>query len=162
MREESFDKIYRQYFDPVYRYVLSLTPDEHRAEEITQETFFKALRALDGFRGECSLKTWLCTIAKNVFVSDQRRKKPLSLEESGDSPDRAAGPEELAVEHAEALRLHKALHALPEPYREVFSLRVFAALSFREIGELFGKTENWACVVYHRARAKLQEKEDSP
>lgn len=160
MSEESFEEIYRSFFDPVYRYALSLTRDEDRAEELTQETFFKALQTIDGYRGEGSLKTWLCAIAKNRWLSECRRKKPEALDEIPERGDGAPGPEERAIERDDGRRLYRALHALPEPYKEVFSLRVFAELSFREIGELFGKTENWACVVFHRARAKLHEKED--
>ena len=161
MNDREFEELYRKYFDPVYRFALSLTSDEHWAEEITQSTFFKALRSIDGFRGECGVKTWLCTIAKNLFLSEQRKKKTEPLEELSELPDGAAGPEEETLTRDESIRLHRRLHALPEPYKEVFSLRVFAQLSFREIGSLFGKNENWACVVYHRARQKLQKKEDT-
>jgi len=161
MGEDSFAQIYRQYFDPVYRYALSLTLDEHQAEEITQETFFKALESIDKFRAESSVKTWLCAIARNLFLSERRKRKPLSLEELADRRDDAAGPEERAIARSESLQLHKRLHALPDPYKEVFALRVFAQLSFREIGDLFGKSENWACVVFHRARAKINDKEET-
>lgn len=155
-----FENIYRQYFDPVYRFALSLTLDDNLAEEITQETFFKALQSIDGYRGESGIKTWLCSIARNLFLSEKRRKKPQSLDETEERRDDADGPEERAVARAEAARLHLLLHELPEPYKEVFTLRVFAQLSFAEIGRLFGKNENWACVVFHRARKKLHEKED--
>ena len=157
MNEKDFERVYREYFDPVYRYALALTRDAHEAEELTQETFFKAMQAVDGFRGECSVKTWLCGIAKNAFLSEKRRKQPEPLDELPEQPDAAEGPEALALDRDESRRLHRALHALPEPYREVFTLRVFGQLSFRDIGELFGKTDNWACVVYHRARARLQK-----
>ena len=157
MSDEDFAEVYRQYFDPVYRYALSLTLDEHRAEEITQETFFRALRSLRSFRGESSLKTWLCSIARNLYLSEQRKKAPLELDVLPDRGDDAPGPEEQTIRRAESQRLHRALHELSEPYKEVFTLRVFALLGFREIGALFGKSENWACVVYHRARAKLKE-----
>ena len=160
MNDREFEELYRQYFDPVYRFALSLTSDEHWAEEITQSTFFKALRSIDGFRGECGVKTWLCAIAKNIFLSEQRKKKPEPLEELPEIADDALGPEEQTLRRDESARLHRLLHALPEPYKEVFSLRVFAQLGFREIGSLFGKSENWACVVYHRARTKLQNRED--
>lgn len=162
MTEQDFEAVYRRYFDPVYRYSLSLTGDAHRAEELTQRTFFKALEAIDGFRGESSLQTWLCAIARNAFLSETRRATPESLSELPEQADGRAGPEERILEREEALRLHRALHALPEPYREVFSLRVFAQLSFKEIGELFGKTDNWACVVCHRARNMLRKKEETP
>ncbi len=158
MNTESFDQIYQTYFDPVYRYVLSLSGDAHIAEEITQETFFKALRSLDGFRGDSSLKSWLCTIAKNLYYSWLRKKKnqPAPLEDTQRDP--AAGPEEYLLSREEGLHIHRLLHELPEPYREIFTLRTLGQLSFRDIGELFGKTENWACVVYHRARARIKEK----
>ena len=156
--EKDFEQVYRDYFDPVYHYALALTRDVHAAEELTQETFFKAMQAIDGFRGDCSVKTWLCGIAKNAFLSEKRRKQPEPLDEVPERADEAAGPETLALDRDESRRLHRILHALPEPYKEVFSLRVFGQLSFRDIGELFGKTDNWACVVYHRARSKIQAK----
>ena len=160
MNDRDFEKLYRQHFDPVYRFALSLTLDEHRAEEITQNTFFKALQTIDDFRGECSVKTWLCTIAKNLFLSEQRKKKTEPLEAFEQLPDGSAGPEERTLQRDESIRLHRLLHELPEPFKEVFSLRVFAQLSFKEIGSLFGKSENWACVVYHRARTKFHNRED--
>ena len=158
MNEKDFERIYREQFDTVYRYALALTRDVHAAEELTQETFFKALQGIDAFRGECSLKTWLCGIAKNTFLSECRRKQSEPLDELPERADEGALPETLALEKDESMRVHRALHALPEPYKEVFSLRVFGQLSFRDIGELFGKTENWACVVYHRARGKIRAK----
>ncbi len=156
MRENEFDRIYREQFEPVYRYALALTRSAQAAEELTQATFFKALQAIDGFRGDSSLKSWLCAIAKNLWLSERRRAEPLPLEELPEAAERTGGPEVRALEKGDALRVHRALHALPEPYKEVFTLRVFGQLGFREIGELFGKTENWACVVYHRARGKLR------
>ena len=159
--QEDFDQIYQNYFDPVYRYVLSISENSAVAEEITQETFFKALESIDAFRGESSMKTWLCSIAKHIFLSQQRKRKPVSLEDLAERRNESAGPEEQALLRADSLRLHRLLHTLPEPYKEVFSLRVFAQLGFREIGALFGKNENWACVVFHRARVKLSHMEDT-
>ena len=156
MTNREFEELYRENFDLVYRYALGLTRDVHAAEELTQETFFKALQTIDGFRGECGLKTWLCGIAKNKFISQQRQKKPEPLEELPEIEAPGESPESAALRRDESMRLHRLLHALPEPYKEVFSLRVFGQLSFREIGQLFGKTENWACVTFHRARAKIK------
>ena len=157
METDSFDKIYQTYFDPVYRYVLSLSRDPHTAEEITQEAFFKALRSLDQFRGDCSLKSWLCTIARNLWLSEQRKKQTRPINEAADLPDPAAEPEAVIMRQDDSMHIHRVLHRLDEPYREVFTLRTLGQLSFRDIGDLFGKTENWACVVYHRARAKIKE-----
>ena len=156
MEPEQFDEIYQAYFDPVYRYVLSLSGDTHVAEEVTQETFFKALRSLDRFRGDSSLKSWLCAIAKNIWISGQRKKKTQPIEQASMLPDPGIGPEERIVRQDESMRVHRVLHCLDEPYREVFTLRALGQLSFRDIGELFGKSENWACVVYHRAKARLR------
>ena len=158
MRVDSFDQIYQSYFDPVYRYVLSLSGSPQTAEEITQETFFKALRSLDQFQGRSSLKSWLCAIAKNLWLSELRRKKTRPIDEIAQLSDPSVGPEEALVRQDESMRVHRLLHHLDEPYREVFTLRTLGQLSFRDIGELFGKSENWACVVYHRARAKIREK----
>ena len=158
MQADSFDQIYQNYFDPVYRYALSLSGSPQMAEEITQETFFKALRSLDQFQGRSSLKSWLCAIAKNLWLSEVRRKKAQPIDEIMQLSDPSAGPEEALVRQDESMRVHRLLHHLDEPYREVFTLRTLGQLSFRDIGELFGKSENWACVVYHRARAKIKEK----
>ena len=158
MEMDSFDQIYQSYFDPVYRYALSLSRDAHAAEEITQEAFFKALRSLDQFRGDSSLKSWLCAIARNLWLSERRKKKAQPMDQAADLPDPAIGPEESLMRRDESMRIHRLLHRLDEPYREVFTLRTLGQLGFRDIGELFGKTENWACVVYHRARARIKEK----
>ncbi len=158
MEPETFDEIYQRYFDSVYRYMLSLSGDPHAAEEITQETFFKALRSLDQFRGDSSMKSWLCAIAKNIWISGQRKKKVQPLDDASTLPDPGISPEESIIRQDESMRIHRLLHRLDEPYREVFTLRTLGQLSFRDIGELFGKSENWACVVYHRARTRLKEK----
>ena len=157
MESEQFDEVYRCYFDPVYRYVLSLSGNRHIAEEVTQETFFKALRSLDQFRGNSSMKSWLCAIAKNIWVSEQRKKKTQPIDLLSSLPDPGISPEECVARQDESMRVHRLLHHLDEPYREVFTLRTLGQLSFRDIGELFGKSENWACVVYHRARARIKK-----
>ena len=151
---EAFEEVYRRYFADVYKYVLALSRDETVAEEVTQETFFKALTAIDGFRGQCQLRVWLCQIARNQYLTLCReRKKFTDAEpEPGDS-----GIEEGFADREDARRLHILLHALPEPYKEVFSLRTFGELPFSQIGELFGKTESCARVTYFRARRKLKE-----
>ncbi len=153
-----FEQIYQTYFDPVYRYILSLSADPHIAEEITQETFFKAMQSLDRFRGDCSLKSWLCTIAKNQWFSYQRKQKSRPIEEVSFLADPSIGPDETVSQMDENMRIHKLIHQLNDPYREVFTLRALGQLSFRDIAEIFGKTENWACVVYHRAKAMIRER----
>lgn len=152
---DDFERIYAEYYDAVYGYCLRLTHDHHLAEEVTQESFFKALKAIDSFHGECRLQVWLCQIAKNTYFSLLKKRKHTAPME-GDWPD-PADLEERLGDKEEALQIHRVLHTLPEPYREVFWLRTFGELSFSQIGELFEKTESWARVTYHRARLKIKE-----
>lgn len=144
-------------YEAVYRYVLSLCRNETEAEDITQDTFLKAMQAKNGFRGKSSVYTWLCAIAKNVWLEKMRKQNrlvPMREEalENGNSLE-----EKIANEDT-AMQVHKLLHTIEEPYKEVFSLRVFGQLSFAKIAEIFGKTESWARVTYHRARKRIIEK----
>jgi RNA polymerase sigma-70 factor (ECF subfamily) len=141
----------------VFSYVMTLAGDRHQAEEITQETFFRAFRKLNSFRGESDEVTWLCAIARNLF-NDEMRRQARFAEMPEEAAARGKGVEQSAVEKDDSFRVHMALHALEEPYREVFELRVFGELSFAQIGRIFTKTENWARVTFHRARAKLKER----
>ena len=149
-----FEEAYRLYFADVYKYALALSRDGAVAEEITQETFFRALSTIGAFRGDCQLRVWLCRIARNLYTDLCRERRRFR-----DSPEEPAdgGLEEGVADRDTARRLHVLLHALPEPYREVFSLRTFGELSFAQIGELFSKSESWARVTYFRARGKLKE-----
>ena len=148
-------EIYRIYFDDVYRYLLALSHDAQLAEELTSETFCRAMRALPGFRGACDIRVWLCQIAKNLYYSQLRREKCLAPLE--DCQIAEESHEEALEDHSEAARIQELLHALREPYKEVFMWRVYGEKSFRDIGALFGKTENWACVTYHRAKRMIRE-----
>lgn len=156
-----FGKIYETYFRDVYSYMKRLSKDESIAEEMTSEAFFKAMRSIDSFRGDCDIRVWLCQIAKNCYLTylkKARRFAELEILETSGASAYGDQVEELVVERSEALRIHRLTHELPEPYKEVFMLRVFGELSFRRIGSIFEKTENWACVTYHRARNKIIEK----
>ena len=146
-----FEEIYQTYFADVYRYILALSRDAHTAEEVTQETFFRALASIDQFRGDCQLRVWLCQIARNQYLSLCRERKHRGELEQEPGDD---GLECGFADRDAAKRLHRLLHDLPEPYKEVFSLRTFGELPFAQIGELFGKTESWARVTYFRARQK--------
>ena len=153
---EDIKIVYDKYFKDVYKYVLSLTLNESVAEEVTQETFFKAIKNIDKFDGRCTLFVWLCQIAKNTFFTHyQKSKRFSSIEEQLMKTTDCL--EESLLDKESAFEIHKVLHTLEEPYKEVFSLRVFSELSFRQIAELFNKTESWARVTYHRAKLKIQE-----
>jgi len=137
-----------------------LTKDASLSEELTQEVFYRAMRS--EFQGKSSERTWLCAIAKNLCMDElrKRQKEAVYDEETAEAVDDSmhADVEHSVISRMENLQIHMALHQLEEPYREVFSLRVFGELSFRDIGMVFGKTENWARVTYHRGKLKLQEK----
>ncbi len=154
-----FEEIYKTYFKSVYNYILRLSGNEHIAEEITSETFFKAMKSIGKFRGECDIRVWLCQIAKNAYYSylkKSRRTESIDDDKFSDFTDPAASPEEQASRQEDFRNIRKALHDIAEPYKEVFMWRVFGELSFKEIGELYGKTDNWACVTYHRARKMIR------
>ena len=152
-----FQEVYNLYFRDVYRYALSLCRNESVAEEITQETFFKALAKLDSFDGRCKVSVWLCQIAKNTYISMCRRNKHLENNSHAELTPSNGNIEEIIFDKETAFAIHKVLHTLEEPYKEVFSLRTFGELSFKQIAELFKKTETWARVTYHRARLKIKE-----
>ena len=153
---EKFEAVYREYFRDVELYLLALCRDEPLAAELCSQVFFTALEQYPRFRGECHVRTWLCAIGRNLYLSHLRKTgRELPLEEK--LIDNGVSVEERLEDKEEAMRIHKVLHSLPEPYKEVFSLRVFGQLSFAQIGEVFSKTANWACVTYHRAKLKIQE-----
>ena len=153
-----FETIYREYFRDVELYILAICKEEHLAEELTEQVFFQALRALPGFRGDCDVRTWLCAMGRNVYLSHLRKSGNVEPLEELQIPDPSQNIEEQIADREQAMIIHRHLHNLPEPYKEVFSLRVFGQLSFQDIGGLFGRTANWACVTYHRARQKIRSK----
>lgn len=157
MTQDRSEKLYEAYYMRVFSYVMTLSGDRSQAEELTQETFFRALSKQSGFRGESDEATWLCAIAKNLFLDEKRRRSRFG-ELPEEMPDTGKSLEQAAADRDSSFRIHMALHALDEPYREVFELRIFGELSFREIGMIFQKTENWARVTYHRAKLKLRER----
>ena len=156
-----FETVYRTYFNDVFLYIRRLSGDEYIAEEITSEAFFRAMRSLSTFRGDCDIRVWLCQIAKNCYFSYLKkagRTDSIENVELLNIPAQEKTVEEQIVLHEEAAQMRKLLHDLPEPYREVFMWRVYADLSFKQIAQIFGKTDNWACVTYHRARKMIKEK----
>ena len=131
--------------------------NEAAAEEITQETFFKAMQHINKFNGSCKLYVWLCQIAKNTYFTLYKKKKSVVSDLDTYIPDISFNLETDYLDKDTAKRLHIKLHNLSEPYKEVFTLRVFGELPFSQIGELFGKTDSWARLIYYRAKKQLQE-----
>lgn len=153
------DISFEEYYEDVLRFLRGFSRDEYLAEELTQETIYRALKSIDTFRGDSDLRVWLCSIAKNLFFTHCKKQKRAAQDAAYEN---CGSEEKLFVQVVEdketAFRIHKILHELREPYKEVFSLRVFGELSFKQIGELFQKSEHWACVTYHRAKGMVQER----
>ena len=184
---QSLEEIYQKYALRVYKYLLSLCHNEDVAEEITQETFYQAVKCIDRYDGSCAILTWLCAIAKNQLLAYQRKnpimdsvddmlgkvvvnnsgggswtKGELNVSaEEGQGSNRfnrlSKSAEETVMQSFDRIELMKRLHLCTEPFREVLYLRIFGNLSFREIGEIMGKTENWARVTFYRGKEKLRK-----
>ena len=154
---EDMREVYRQHAQTVYKFLLAKTRDEHLAEELTQETFYQAVKSVDRFDGSCKVSVWLCQIAKHLWYQSlrkQKRETPLSPEDMPEAPGPSA--EERLLEQEGRMDLLRLVHGLPEPAREVVYLRAFGGLSFREIGDVCGRTETWARVTFYRSKEKLK------
>lgn len=152
-----FEAIYIEHFENVYKYVFSLCRNEAVAEEITQEAFCKALEHIDRFDGKCKLYVWLCQIAKNTyFTYAKKQKRYVSAVDADLSGQAEQSFENEIFDRETAWNIHKLLHRLDEPYKEVFSLRIFGELPFSQIGELFGKTDSWARLIFYRAKKEIR------
>ena len=153
-----YEKLYNSYYMQVYSYAVALTKNPEQAEEIAQHTFVKALSSKAGYKGESSELTWLCSIAKNLYYDELRRNQRISSLGENLHISSEVDIEQVVSDSDMAFRIHLVLHKLDEPYKEVFQLRVFGELSFSQIATIFGKTESWARVTYHRAKLKIQER----
>ena len=154
---QDMDAVYRQHFRMVYQYLMSLTHQPDVAEELAQETFCQAVSSIHRYDGSCKITTWLCAIAKNEYLKYLRNQKKIDGFDNAEIADNSNLEEKLSDKDT-ALRIHKYLHILDEPYREVFILKVFAELSYKEIAEIFGKKETWVRVTYYRAKVRLLER----
>lgn len=152
-----FDKVFRENQGFIYRYLLKLCGNDSLAEELTQETFFRAYMNMTGLRKEEKVSVWLCQIARNTYFAwynEQKKLQPMDDIEIQDS-----GPDmvDIFVEHELSQKAYTCLHQMDEPYKEVFMLSVFGGLSLKNISTLFGKSESWARVTFYRAKQKLLE-----
>lgn len=154
------DVIYRDYAKTVFGYLVTLCHEEHTAEELTQETFYQAVKSAGKYDGTCKVSTWLCQIAKHLWYQelDKRRRKGTEVLEEG-LVSGEKNPEENLCLKEEKMELFKKVHVLNETAKEVVLLRLTGAFSFQEIGDIFGKNENWARVTFYRAKQKIVEGE---
>lgn len=155
---QRMQQIYEEYFQTVYRYLMSLTRgNQELAEELTQETFFRATKNIGKFRGECKISSWLCQIAKYTFyqqIDKEKRHKEIPLETAVD----AVISEEIEqnyIHNETRLAVYKKIQELESPMKDVIMLRLTGDLSFKEIGDILGKSENWARVTFYRGKQIL-------
>ena len=151
----SMEDVYREHSHMVYQYLLSLSHDADLAEELTQETFYQAIRRIDYFNAESKVSTWLCGIAKNLFYAYLRKHPPTEILDENSTLCKSAESE--VMSSLDKMDLLKQIHCLKEPGREVIHLRLYGNLSYAEIGEIMGKSENWARVTFYRAKEQLRK-----
>lgn len=155
--KNEFEEIYSKYYKSIYRYLLSITKNSSIAEEVTQETFFKALKNIDKFDPSYKMFTWLCNIGKNTYYSNIKKNKRFEVL-NDDEVDTEIMIIDKIIESETNEELLKIIHNLEDPYKEVFTLRVYGNLSFKQIGNIFNKTESWARVTFYRSKIKIKEK----
>lgn len=152
----SIEDLYKENYNIVYGYLITLSKNQAIAEEVAANVFYKAVTHLDSYDGTCKISSWLCQIAKNEYFKFYNKNKKFSygdgeLEQIAQECD----VEKMFIDKELAMQIHRLLHNLKEPYKEVFALRVFAELSFAEIGTILEKTESWARVTFYRAKGKI-------
>lgn len=155
---QNIEEIYKNYSNTLYKYLFCLTGNENISEELTQETFAIAIKEIPKFKGDCKISTWLCQIAKHLWYKELKKKnKNVSLEELKDDLQETETIEEVILKNEDRLQLYKDIQKLDEKSRDLIYLRMIGNLNFTEIGEILGKTPNWARVNFYRAKQKLME-----
>lgn len=159
---QNIEEIYKEYFEIVYKYLFCLTHNEDISEELTQETFYKAIKNINKFRGECKMSVWLCQIAKNLWYNQCKKNKKI-LDNSEDELLKISITESIdenIISNDEKINMYKKIQKLDETTRNVIYLRITGELSFKEIGTILNKSENWARVTFYRGKIKLKEEEN--
>ena len=156
---QDIEKIYEEYFETVNKYLFCLTHNNDISEELTQETFYKAVKKINTYKGECKMSVWLCQIAKNLWYDQCRKnKKNIDLEEMEALYFQDSNTvEDKIISNEEKISIYKKMQNLDDKTREVMYLRITGELSFKEIGVILNKTENWARVTFYRGKNKLKE-----
>ena len=155
------EKIYEEYYEIVYKYLFCLTHDKDLSEDLTQETFVKMIKNIDKFKGESKLSSWLCEIAKNLYLDylrkNKRRSKVIIVKENEIEIQSEENIENEYIEKEEKDKIFEKINSLDEISKKVMYLRINGELSFKEIGSILDKSENWARVIFYRGKQKLKE-----
>ena len=152
------EQIYKQYFETVNKYLFCLTHNSDISEELTQETFYRAVKKINTFKGDCKISVWLCQIAKNLWYDELKKNKKIeNIGEEIFSIQSEDKMEEKIILNESKLELYKKIQKLDKQTRDVIYLRITGELSFKEIGDILNKTENWARVTFYRGKQKMKE-----
>ena len=156
---QDIEKIYEEYFEIVNKYLFCLTHNNDVSEELTQETFYRAIKKIDSFRGDCKISVWLCQIAKNIWFNELKKNKKIVNSDADELflTNQVEETESTVISNDNKVQLYKKIQRLDKQTRDVVYLRLTGELSFKEIGEILGKTENWARVTFYRGKQKLKE-----
>lgn len=161
---QNIEEIYKEYSTSVYKYLFCLTQNKEISEDLTQETFALAVKDIKKFRGDCKLSVWLCQIAKHLWYKELKKKNRsvnVSFEEIKEDVLYNETLEDIICAKEEKLKLFKDMQKLDEKSREVMYLRMIGNLSYKEIGEILGKTSNWSRVTFYRAKQKMREENNN-
>ena len=157
MEKAKIDEIYQKNAAMIYKYLCGLSHDTQMAEELTQETFFQAIKGIDKFRGDCKVSVWLCQIAKNLWYKELEKRSRHKTVELDDTMPSGENIESKCLNRLEKVEVFRLIHNLDDVTREVVHLRLTGELQFSEIASIMGKTENWARVTYYRGKQKLMK-----
>ena len=159
---QNIEEIYKEYSTSVYKYLFCLTQNREISEDLTQETFALAVKNINKFRGDCKLSVWLCQIAKHLWYKELKKKNNnISLEDINENTLYDDNLEENYLIKEDKIKIFKDMQKLDENSREVMYLRMVGNLSYEEIGEILGKTSNWARVTFYRAKQKIKEENNN-
>lgn len=153
-----FEELFNENREFIFRYLMKMTRNASLAEELTQETFFRAYMNYASLRSKEKASVWLCQIAKNTYYTWYNRQKKTAPLEDLETFINGDCPEEQFIQKELSKKALLCLHSLEEPYKEVFMLSVFGGFSLKEISAIFGKSESWARVTFYRAKQKLSER----
>ena len=157
---ENIEDIYEKYASLIKNYIYTITENDNLAEDIMQETFIVAINQIDKFRGDCEISVWLRSIAKKILYKETKKNKfenTVSIDEIEISDNKKI--DENYIRKENKVTIYKTLQKLDINTREVMYLRITGELSFKEIGQILNKSENWARVTFFRGKQKL-DKED--
>lgn len=160
---QNIEEIYKENFEVVRKYLFCLTHSNDIAEELTQKTFYMAVKKIDTFKGKCKISVWLCQIAKNLWYNElKKNKKTETINEQEEFEVLPLNTvEEIVISNENKVNFYKKIQQLDAPMKDVIYLRITGELSFKEIASVLNKTENWARVMFYRGKQKLKEGEEN-